>query len=50
MADERKDQNQEPKENLENIEVEELDDKGLEEVSGGTEHQPSLGSNWNCSC
>jgi hypothetical protein len=53
MADERhdKDQNQKPQENLENVEVEELDDKGLEEASGGLEDQEAEGIlNWNCHC
>ena len=51
MANERdrKDEAQEPTKDLENVEATELDDKDLEDASGGA-LQPSLGGDFNCGC
>jgi hypothetical protein len=47
MANERKDQDQ--TKDLD-AEVTELEDKDLEEASGGTAKLPSTGDNNNCNC
>jgi hypothetical protein len=47
--DERRDENQDPTTDLENFEVTELDDKDLEDASGGTTKEPPT-INGNCNC
>lgn len=49
MVDERHDENQDQATDLENVEVTELDDKDLEDASGGLSNN-STGDNLNCGC
>jgi hypothetical protein len=50
MVDERHDESQDPTKDLENVEATELDDKDLEDASGGAFQQPSDTVNVNCGC
>jgi ABC-type Mn2+/Zn2+ transport system ATPase subunit len=48
--DEQYDQAQAPKEELENVEVNELDDENLGDSSGGQFQQNEGFLDWNCGC
>jgi hypothetical protein len=50
MANERKDQDQDQVKDLDNAEVAELEDKDLEDASGGAGGEDSTGNNINCGC
>lgn len=49
MSEQLHDETLEPRED-ENVEVAELDDKEIEDVSGGVYQDPSADFNWNCNC